>query len=139
MSVTLSSNYKEVFSVDTVEKIDELIEENYALDDILTFIDEHNEQDFLRYYEEYVSVGEDIGYDVVDEFIKYHGDVSYVEYVRDAYRGSYNSAADFAEEFTEEVYGDIPPHLVVDWEATWNSCLRYDFDFVNGYVFSSNF
>ena len=139
MSVTLSVNYKEVFSVDTVEKIDELIEENYALDDILTFIDEHNEQDFVRYYEEYVSAGEDLGFDVVDEFINYHEDVSYVEYVRDAYRGSYNSAADFAEEFTEEVYGDIPAYLVVDWEATWNSCLRYDFDFVNGYVFSSNF
>lgn len=139
MSVTLSVNYKEVFSVDTVEKIDELIEDSYALDDILTFIDEHNEQDFVRYYEEYVSAGEDLGFDVVDEFINYHEDVSYVEYVRDAYRGSYNSEADFAEEFTEEVYGEVPTYLVVDWQATWNSCLRYDFHFVNGYVFSSNF
>lgn len=139
MSVTLSVNYKEVFSVDTVEKIDELIEDNYDLSDMLTFIDEHNEQDFVRYYEEYVSAGEDIGYDVVDEFINYHGEVSFVEYVRDAYQGTYNSEADFAEEFTEEVYGEVPVHLVVDWEATWKCNLRYDFNFVNGYVFSSNF
>ena len=139
MPVTFTTNYKEIFSIDTVEKIDELIEDSYDLNDILQFIDEHNEQDFLSYYEEYVSVGEDLGYDVVDEFINYHEDVSYVEYVRDAYRGSYNSEADFAEEYTEEVYGEVPVHLVVDWQATWNSCLRYDFDFVNGYVFSSNF
>ena len=35
--------------------------------------------------------------------------------------------------------GDIPAFLVVDWEATWDQSLSYDFDFVDGYVFSSSF
>ena len=138
MSITMTANYKEIFAAATVEKIDELLEDNYALDDMLEFIDNHNENDFVTFYEEYVTQGEDIGYDVVDAFIEYHG-VAYVEHVRDAYRGTYDSGADFAEEYYNDVYGDVPSFLVVDWEATWEQSMRYDFDFVDGYVFDSSF
>jgi hypothetical protein len=37
------------------------------------------------------------------------------------------------------ILGDIPVGLVIDWEATWKQNLYYDFDFVDGYVFSSSF
>jgi hypothetical protein len=92
----------------------------------------------VSFYEEYVTQGEDLGYDVVDAFIGYHG-ISCVEYARDAYRGVYSSGADFAEEYYSDVYGDVPSFLVVDWEATWEQSMKYDFDFVNGFVFSSSF
>lgn len=138
MSVTLTANYKEIFAAETVEKIEELLEDNYAIDDILEFIDNNNEEDFVAFYEEYVTQGEDLGYDVVDAFVEYHG-LSYVEHVRDAYRGAYDSGADFAEEYYNDVYGDVPSFLVVDWEATWEQSMKYDFDFVDGYVFDSNF
>jgi hypothetical protein len=138
MSVTLTVNYKEIYAAQTVEKIDELLEDNYAIDDILEFIDNNNEDDFVAFYEEYVTQGEDLGYDVVDAFVEYHG-LSYVEHVRDAYRGAYDSGADFAEEFYNDVYGDVPSFLVVDWQATWEQSMKYDFDFVDGYVFDSNF
>jgi len=59
--------------------------------------------------------------------------------VEDAFHGVYNSEEDFAQEYYEQVYGEVPPMLVIDWEATWNFNLRYDYDFVDGYVFSSNF
>lgn len=139
MTVTLTTNYKEILQTATVEKIDELLEDNYELTDILEFIDEHNEEDFVAYYEKYVEQGENLGYDVVDAFINQHDDVSYVEHVEDAYRGSYDSEAEFAQEFTNDVYGDVPSFVVVDWEATWERNLSYDFDFVNGFVFSSHF
>lgn len=139
MSITLTVNYKEVLQEKTVEKIDELLEDNYALDDILQFIDEHNENDFVQFYDEYVDMGEKVGYDVVDEFINYHGDVSYVEHVEDAYAGTYGSPEEFTEEFVNDVYGEVPVYLVVDWEATWKSSLSYDYDFVNGYVFRRDF
>jgi hypothetical protein len=138
MSITLTVNYKETFSAETVEKIDELLEDNYALEDILEFIDNNNEDDFVAFYEEYVNQGENLGYDVVDAFVEYYG-LANVEHCEDAYRGTYNSGADFAEEFYNEVYGDVPSFLVVDWEETWNQSMSYDFDFVNGYVFSSSF
>jgi hypothetical protein len=138
MSITLTANYKEIFATETVEKIDELLEDSYALEDILEFIDTNNEDDFVAFYEEYVTQGEDIGYDVVDAFVGYHG-IACVENVRDAYRGVYSSGADFAEEFYNDVYGDVPSFLVVDWEATWEQSMRYDFDFIDGFIFDSNF
>lgn len=139
MTVTLQVNYKEHLAAATVEFIEGLLEDNYELSDILEFVDEHCEEDLVAYYEKYVEAGENIGYDVVDAFINYHSDVSYVEYVEDAYRGSYNSEEEFAEEFTEGLYGEVPSYLIVDWAATWNCNLRYDFDYVNGFVFSSQF
>ena len=139
MPVTLQVNYKEVFAIETVEKIEELLEDNYDLDDILDFVDANSEDDFISFYEDYCTAGENIGYDVVDAFVKYHG-MSYVEYVEEAFQGIYRDEASFAEEYYENVYGDnIPAFVVVDWEATWKSSLYYDFDFIDGYVFSSNF
>lgn len=139
MSVTLQANYKEVFAIETVEKIDELLEDNYDLDDILEFVDQNSEADLVSFYEIYCTAGEKIGYDVVDAFVKYHG-MSYVENVEEAFRGVYHDEATFAEEVINEVYGlDIPAYVVVDWQATWDSSLRYDYDFIDGYVFSSNF
>ena len=138
MTVTMTANYKEIFAADVVEKIDELVEDNYALDDMLEFIDVNGPDDFMSFYEEYVRQGENLGYDVVDAFIGYHG-IAYVEHTEDAYRGCYADGAEFAEEYYNDEYGDIPSGLVIDWEATWKQNLSDDFDFVDGYVFSSSF
>ena len=73
MTVTLTSNYRDALAAATVEKIDELLEENYALDDMLEFIDERNETKFVEHYEEYVRCGESIGYDAVDALIDENG------------------------------------------------------------------
>jgi len=138
MSITLTANYKEVLEPKTVEFIEEnCIEGEYDLDDALKFIDEHGETDFVLFYDDYILAGEKIGYDVVDAFIGYHG-VSYAEHAEDAYQGCYQDGADFAEEYYSEM-SEVPSFLVVDWEATWKSSLYYDFDFVDGYVFSSSF
>jgi len=138
MSVTFTDNYKEVFAAETVEFIDGLLEDNYALDDILEFVDQYSESDLVSYYVEYVEQGENLGYDVVNAFVGYHG-ISYVENCAEAYRGTYDSEADFAEEFSNEIYGDVPSYVVVDWQATWDQNHRHDFNFVDGFVFRSNF
>jgi len=126
MSITLTANYKETLNAQTVEKIDELLEENYALDDMLEFIDTYNETDFCNYYEEYVRCGEAIGYEAVDALIEEMGDVSYIDCCDERYRGCYDNEADFAEDFYNEIM-DVPDALVIDWEATWDQNLRYDF------------
>jgi hypothetical protein len=138
MTTTMTTNYKEVLQPQTVEFIEEnCIEGEYDLDDALNFIDNHGETDFVLFYDDYISAGEKIGYDVVDAFIDYHG-VSYAEHTEDAYYGAYDSGADFAEEYYNNI-GDVPSFLVVDWEATWEQNLSYEFYFVGGYVFSSSF
>jgi hypothetical protein len=136
MSVTLTANYKEVLATDTVEKIDELLEDNYALDDILEFIDTYNERMFVDNYEEYCRCGEVIGYDAVDAYAEENG-IDYIEDCDSRYVGEYRSEAEFTEEYYDERH-DIPSDLVIDWQATWDSMLRYDFTFCNGYVFSDN-
>jgi hypothetical protein len=133
MPVTLTNNYKEIFNEEIVNKIDEFLEENYALEDILEFIDANSEEDFLNYYEEYVTQGENLGYDVVDAFVEEFG-LSDVENAENAYVGEYRSEAEFAEEYTSEKY-NIPSFVVVDWQETFECNLRHDFTFVNGYVF----
>jgi hypothetical protein len=142
MSITLTANYKEVLNAHTVNKIDELIDENYALDDMLEFIDAHNEDDFCNYYEEYCRCGEAIGYDAVDALIEEMGDMSYIDCCDDRYRGVYESEEDFAEQYYNDIC-DVPGGLVIDWQATYDSNLRYDFTccaegYRQVYVFSEN-
>ena len=126
MSVTLTANYKETLAAETVEKIEELLEENYALDDMLEFIDQRNENWFVKYYEEYCRCGEAIGYDAVDALIDENGGIDDIEGCDDRFRGWYESEADFAEEFYNEI-SDVPCALVIDWQATYDTSLRYDF------------
>jgi hypothetical protein len=126
MSITLTANYKETLNTETVEKIEELLDETYALDDMLEFIDTYNETDFVAYYEEYVRCGEAIGYDAVDALIGEMGCMSDIDGCDDRFRGWYESTADFAEEYYTGMH-DVPCALVVDWEATYDQNLRYDY------------
>lgn len=126
MSITLTANYTETLNTETVEKIQELLEEVYALDDMLEFIDTYNEKDFVAYYEEYCRCGEAIGYDAVDALIGEMGCVSDIEGCDERFRGWYESTADFAEEYYSDLH-DVPVALVIDWEATYDSSLRYDY------------
>ncbi len=127
MSITLTANYKETLAADTVSKIEELLDDNYALDDILEFIDNHNESDFVAYYEEYCRCGEAIGYEAVDALIDEMGDVSYIEDCEERYQGHFDNEAEFAEYYYDEMGVYIPDGIVVDWEATWDQSLRYDY------------
>jgi spore coat protein CotH len=107
--------------------IENLMEENYDLEAMLQFIDEHNEDDFVNYYEEYVRCGEIIGYEAVDALIEELGCVSDVEGCDERYQGFYDDEAEFAEYFHNEMGNYVPEGIVVDWEATWDTSLRYDY------------
>ena len=60
------------------------------------------------------------------------------QYVRDeeeAYLGSYESEADFAESYFLELSGEtIPSWVVVDWQGTFDYSLQYDVVFESGWV-----
>ena len=80
----------------------------------------------MTYYEEYVRCGEAIGYEAVDALISEMGDVCYVEDCDERYQGHYHNEADFAEDFYNQIM-DVPDGLVIDWDATYEQNLRYDF------------
>jgi hypothetical protein len=119
-------------------KIEELQEDSYAVDDMMEFISVHGEANFLAYYEEYVKQGEEYDYAAVDAFVDEFG-IQNIESFQDAYYGQYDSEEEFAEQYTGDVYGEPPAHLVIDWQQTWATNLSYDFTFADGYIFNSNF
>lgn len=126
MSITLTASYKEMLNTETVEKIDELLDEQYSLEDMLEFIDNYNEAAFVEHYEEYVRCGEAIGYEAVDALASEMG-IDNIADCDERYQGHYHNEAEFAEEYTNEIYGEVPSYIVVDWQATWDRNLYYDF------------
>jgi len=132
-------NYKEVYSQETVDKIEELLADSYALEDIVEFIDENSEANFRSYYQNYVEIGEEYSYEAVDAFIDQFGIHSLVgDNFQDAYRGQYDSKADYAESYVSDCYVvDLPSFLEIDWEASFDN-LDVVFS-SNGYVFDTQF
>ena len=132
-------NYKELYSQETVDKIEELIADSYALEDIVEFIDENSEAEFRSYYQTYVETGEEYSYEAVDAFIEEFGLHSLVgDNFQDSYRGQYNSKADYADSYVRDCYVvDLPSFLEIDWEASFNN-LDVVFS-SNGYVFDNQF
>jgi hypothetical protein len=127
MSVTLTATYRDIFTAETVAEIDRLVENSYELTDIIEFIDEHNEEDFREYYEDYVEVGENNGYEAVDYFINEVADLSDLDKFEDAYIGEYSSPEDMAQSYCEDE-NDRLFYIVPDWEATAEYLLSHDID-----------
>jgi regulator of RNase E activity RraB len=138
MTVTLTTQYKEVLQTETVELIEQLLEDCHDLQCMLEFIDENSEKDFVQYYEEYVIQGEKIGYEVVDAFIQENG-IDQVESTEDAFVGEYSSEEEFAEQFYDDMGVYIPDGIIVDWKETWERSLEYSFDYVDGYMFRTHY
>jgi len=121
-----------------ISKINELMEDSFYLDDMLDFINEHGDDNFIKYYDDYVRFGEDNSYAAVDAFIEEFG-IQEVERFEDAYHGEWESPEVFAEVYCDDMGYTIPDLIVVDWEATWERNLQDDYAFNNGYVFNKNY
>jgi len=89
-----------------------------------------------EYQEIYSELSENYGEDAVNAFLEIWEECD-LEHFEDAFQGRYEDEADFAEQLTVDCYGlrDVPSFVVIDWQATWDQGLRYDYEFVNGFVF----
>jgi len=131
-----SENYKQFLGESIVEKIDSYLEENFYIDDMIEFIQEHGDTAFCNHYDEYVEAGESNSYEAVDAFIEEFG-VDYLGGFEDSYRGEWSSKGDYAEDFVSSCYClDIPGFVEVDWENTFDNL---DCVYSNGFVFDSQF
>ena len=110
-------------------------------DKAIDFIDRYGE-DKIGYIEDYWQAIDDIfvqgGYE--KEAVDLWCEDNYVENVDDcaeAYYGYYEEIADFVQEYLFSTGDDIPSWVVIDYEATWDSGLGYDFNEIefNGGVF----
>lgn len=97
----------------------------------------------VKFWEEYQEQVENCDQEIVDTFLQIWtlDDLSHVEH---AFYGCCETPEMFAEEYyTQTSENVIPEGIVVDWEATWNYSLKYDFVFetgkdYQGYIFHSN-
>jgi hypothetical protein len=127
MTVTLTATYRETLDPETVDLIDKFQEEMFDLGCMLEFIDEHSEEDFREYYEEYVELGEENGYEVVDAFLK-DNSAEGLKHFRSAYIGEYSSPASMAEDYFDGEVSRLCYMIVVDWEATAEYLLDQEVD-----------
>ena len=135
MSVTLTTNYKDVLAEETVRYIEtELLPNNFDLQSILEFVDENGEDSFNECYPEYVELGETYGFEPVDAFIK-ENSVEDLKYFPDAYIGEYFNARDMAEEFFEKEVERLDYRIVIDYEETAQYLLDHEVDRVGDFYF----
>ena len=130
------------YSEETQTQIEEFLENTFGWDEdeLVDFIEEHGEEKFKLYFEEYADMVDDIGIGVVSAFLE-HFDIADVSNCRDAYQGQYESGADFAQNIAEDCgeVGSNSSWIEIDWKASWDN-LSYDYvESDNGHIFSQNF
>ena len=128
---------------ETRELLDEYNEEYcWEYNDMVDFIKEYSEEEFVHHYETYNRLCEDYGQNLVDEFIE-DFDVSTIENFEDMYQGQYNSGADFAEQIATDcgyITRDLPSWIEIDWQKTWDNALSYDYtELSDGHIFNNNY
>ena len=129
------------YSEETQTQIEEFLENtwNYDEDELVDFIEEHGEEKFKLYFEEYADMVDDIGIQVVESFLD-NFDIADVSNCRDAYMGCYESGAEFAQQIAEDC-GDVPRNMSswieIDWDKSWDN-LSYDYvESTDGHIFSN--
>ena len=128
---------------ETKELLDEYNEEYcWEYNDMVDFIKEYSEEEFVHHYETYNRLCEDYGQNLVDEFIE-DFDVSTIENFEDMYQGQYNSGADFAQQIATDcgyITRDLPSWIEIDWQKTWDNALSYDYtELIGGHIFNNNY
>ena len=128
---------------ETKELLDEYNETYcWEYNDMVDFIKEHSEEEFVHHYETYNRLCEDYGQNLVDEFIE-DFDLSTIENFEDMYQGQYDSGADFAEQIASDcgyVTRDLPSWIEIDWQKTWDNALSYDYtELLGGHIFNNNY
>ena len=131
------------YNEETQTQIEEFLENTFGWDEdeLVGFIEIYGEEKFKLYFEEYADMVDDIGVDVVSSFLN-HFDIDCVSNCRDAYKGCYESGAEFAQSIAEdcgEIGRGMSSWIEIDWKASWDNL---DYDYVEcsgGNIFSQNF
>jgi len=146
------SEYKELIKKDTIkigedvemtdsvtELFNELVDDGHDADDLQAFIDDHGKSNFADYIEEYLQAIDQYDEEVVTAFLDIF-DIDSIGSLSDAYQGRYKDGAEFAESLVSDCYTmDMPSWVEVDWQATWDNALSYDYSESDGHIFNNNF
>lgn len=139
MTVTFTQSYEQFLEADTVAKIKQLTEEDiFDLESALEFIDEHGENDFKQYYEEYVELSEQYSYEAVDAYLTIY-DLSDLGDFSGRYIGEFCSSARMAEDYFEDETSRLDYRISIDWTETGNYLLNHDVDNAGEHYFRCDY
>ena len=115
----------EVCNTDVFESMDLL--EDFDKEDILSYWERFQDTLYIR---EFYQAIEEFGETVVNSFLDIWS-IDDIEHIEDAFNGYADSEAQFAEELVNDCFhsGDLPYWVSIDWQHTWDSALRFDYDF----------
>ena len=122
------------------EVVEMLIDGDTIRDDIESFVDDTRfGVEELVNFKAYTEACEEWTLCVVDAFIEIW-DISDVEHIGDAFYGHFDSVEEFVDDYMDQVGHDVPSWLAIDYDRTWDSALRFDFDFDedNGIMWCAN-
>ena len=122
------------------EVVEMLINGDTIRDDIESFVDDTRfGVEELPNFKAYTEACEEWTLCVVDAFIEIW-DISDVEHIGDAFYGHFDSVEEFVDDYMDQVGHDVPSWLAIDYDRTWDSSLRFDFDFDedNGIMWCAN-
>jgi hypothetical protein len=91
----------------------------------LEFDDEAQEKQFQELCENYPQKAVEVYYENIGNFDEFE----------DAYQGEFDSESHFTEEMIAQMGENIPSWIVVDYQATWDSMLRFDYWEEDNYFF----
>lgn len=148
--ITVTTDTPDTRFQTTVDMLDEFIT---SKDELLDFVADQLEDQETDGCE--VSIGdlsENISLEAAFEYIEYANNNTHFydiegliaaaiyldipgDQLEEAFYGEYDSEAQFAMEFFESTHDSLPDWVVVDWEATYASNLRFDFVNQNGFFF----
>ena len=127
------------YSDETQELLGGLIDDGNDLEVLEDFIKEYSESQFIDYIEEYLQAVDQYDEDVVTAFLDIF-DIESIGSLSDAYQGRYTDGAEFAESLVSDCYSmEMPSWVEVDWQATWDNALSYDYSESDGHIFNNNF
>ena len=128
------------YETEIEEVVEMLVDGETIRDDVEAFIDDTRfGVEELPNFRLWVDACEEWTLHVVDAFIEIW-DISDLEHIGDAFYGHVDSVEEFIDDYMENC-GEQPPSWVcIDYDRTWDSALRFDFDFDedNGIMWWSN-
>lgn len=127
------------FGIEYVDYLANIVETlqnlNCEKSELAEFIESYGVEN-LEYAEEYFELLNEYDIDALDAFISIY-DVSDLSQFVDRYEGYFRYVSEFVENFLENSGTEIPSWIAVDYEATWESALRFDYDEHEGQYFRS--
>jgi len=132
-------------SADVQADIIEMVNEaGYPLSDIRDFIEQYGVEAYSNgHYVTWCQLTEELGAtnDAIEAYVEEVG-INYISSFEDDFVGEYESEVDFARSYFDGNYHNIDVlednGVVIDWQATWDDNLSYNYAYNNGFVFNTN-